>query len=246
MEVMMLDAIGMAVLTSMAVLNIGAIGAALHLRWPGRLIFIGAGGLWIGLQTAFASSGVLLHDPFGRIPAVGLMLVTMLAVMALFLFTMPRFRAALMEVPPPLLIGLNIGRIFGAFFLFLAVEGRLNGPFPYSAGWGDVITGVLALPVALHVARSGGRASPLARAWNVFGALDLIAAVALGVMSANGSPIQVFQAAPGASPMQMLPWSLIPTVLVPFYLIMHAVLFVQLQRPAGARDNARGLLANPV
>jgi hypothetical protein len=39
--------------------------------------------------------------------------------------------------PPPLLIGLNAGRVFGVFFLLLAATGRMGGPFPFSAGWGE-------------------------------------------------------------------------------------------------------------
>ena len=52
----------------------------------------------------------------------------------------------------PLLVGLNVGRVFAVLFLLLAGEGRLSGPFPHSAGWGDIITGVVALPL-LRLAR---------------------------------------------------------------------------------------------
>jgi len=33
----------------------------------------------------------------------------------------------------------------GVLFLVLAVQGRLAGPFPFLAGWGDIITGVFAV-----------------------------------------------------------------------------------------------------
>jgi len=32
--------------------------------------------------------------------------------------------------------------------------------------------------------------------------------------------------------MQDLPWSFVPTVLVPFWLILHAIIFIQLRRRA--------------
>ena len=60
----------------------------------------------------------------------------------------------LIAIPMPLLIGLNALRVLGVLFLLLAVTGRLSGPFPYSAGLGDIITGVFAIPLALSVARS--------------------------------------------------------------------------------------------
>ena len=65
--------------------------------------------------------------------------------------------------------------------------------------------------------------------WNAFGTLDLIAAVALGVVSANGSPLQLIHAGAGSAAVLLLPWSLIPTVLVPFYLITHGIVFAQLR-----------------
>ncbi len=42
------------------------------------------------------------------------------------------------------MVALNVVRVFAVLFLLLAAEGRLTGPFPHSAAWGDIITGVLA------------------------------------------------------------------------------------------------------
>jgi hypothetical protein len=138
----------------------------------------------------------------------------------------PSVRASLLGMPMPFLIGLNVWRVAGGFFLLLAAEGRLAGPFPTSAGWGDVITGVLALPVAWLALRGQGR--PLVWAWNAFGMLDLVAALAFGIISANGSPLQIIHAGEGSEAVQVLPWSLIPTVLVPIYLIVHGIIFAKL------------------
>jgi hypothetical protein len=49
------------------------------------------------------------------------------------------------------------------------------------------------------------------------------------VTSANGSPLQLIHWGAGSTAMQSLPWSLVPTVLVPFYLIMHGIIFAQLR-----------------
>ena len=148
----------------------------------------------------------------------------------------PGFRAALLAIPTELLIGLNAMRVLGALFLALAAAGRLSGPFPYSAGLGDIITGLLAIPLALRVAR--GKSAPIA-GWNAFGALDLFAAVGFGLTSGQGGPLQLLHVGVGSEAMQSLPLSLIPTVLVPFYLITHAVVAAQLM----ARRNARTLEA---
>jgi len=53
----------------------------------------------------------------------------------------------MLSIPLPVMVALNIVSIFAVLFLMLAVEGRLTGPFPYSAAWGDIITGVAAVPV---------------------------------------------------------------------------------------------------
>jgi hypothetical protein len=108
-------------------------------------------------------------------------------------------------------------------FLLLAGEGRLSGPFPFYAGWGDIITGVLALLILLG--RLDKRPG-VVMAWTVFGAADLVDAMFLGAISQEG-PLRIFEA-PGSSAMQQLPWSFIPTVLVPYFLFTHVVIAAQL------------------
>ena len=150
----------------------------------------------------------------------------------------PMWRAALLGLPAPLLIGLNVNRVFGVLFLALVAAGRLSGPFPFSAGWGDIITGVLALPAMWLALRRPPGGLPLIAAWNAFGTLDLVAALALGVMSVPGSPIQIFgDSAAGSTAMQMLPWAFLPSVMVPFYLILHGILFAQLRQAAASDDH---------
>src|ERR1700674_5150533 len=77
-------------------------------------------------------------------------------------------RSTLMAIPMPLLIGINALRLLGVLFLLLAATGRLSGPFPFSAGWGDIITGALAIPLALSVARSQKPPVRAIMCWNLF------------------------------------------------------------------------------
>jgi hypothetical protein len=76
--------------------------------------------------------------------------------------------------------------------------------------------------------RAAWQGRPLVWAWNAFGMLDLVAALAFGIISANGSPLQIIHAGEGSEAVQVLPWSLIPTVLVPIYLIVHGIIFAKL------------------
>jgi hypothetical protein len=56
------------------------------------------------------------------------------------------------------MIGLNSARVLAVLFLLLAAQGRLAGPFPFLAGWGDIITGVFAIPLLFAAvdAKHGG------------------------------------------------------------------------------------------
>jgi hypothetical protein len=74
--------------------------------------------------------------------------------------------------------------------LLLAAAGRLAGPFPHFTGWGDIITGVFALPVAWLARDVRPRHLNAIAAWDLFGAADLVLAITLGVTSAEGSPLQ--------------------------------------------------------
>jgi hypothetical protein len=50
----------------------------------------------------------------------------------------------------------------------------------------------------------------LIAASNAFGALDLVLAVTVGIMSGNGSPLQLIHAGVGTAAMTTLQWSLVP------------------------------------
>jgi hypothetical protein len=145
--------------------------------------------------------------------------------------------------PVPLIIGLNAMRILGVFFILRAIAGQLAGPFPYSAGIGDMITGLYALPVARLVAR-GQLSDFRVAAWNWFGMLDLVVAVALGVTSRPGSPLNIIHWGVGSAAVTTLPLSLIPLVLVPTYLIGHAIVFAHIRAHASSRGRLEQRPAN--
>ncbi|HUK59657.1 MAG TPA: hypothetical protein VLV50_10545 [Stellaceae bacterium] len=220
----MLDVIG-SILVGMALaVALTALTTTLPLRISGRFVLAGTAGAWIGLAGAVAGMGALSNPP-----TVLAMFGTPLVIMVGLAFGVPAVRRALTAIPLPLLIALNIVRLAGVLFVLLAVAGRLSGPFPYFAGWGDFATGALALPVATLAASETRFRDRLILAWNSFGMLDLIVAVTLGMISRNGSPLQLIHAGVGTAALQTLPWAFIPTVLVPFFLAVHAIVFAQLR-----------------
>jgi len=219
--------------------NLVAISACLPLSLRQRVTLAAVVGAWVGLAGGLGAAGLLAFAPDRPVPLVGVLCAAPPLIVGGLALADPKIRQALLNIPTHVLIGLNGFRILGALFLFLAAAGRLSGPFPFSAGLGYVITGLIALPLALTVAR--GRALPRHAVawWNLIGVVDLVAAVGLGLLSANGSPLQLIHAGVGSEAMQQLPYCLVPTVLVPFYLITHGVIAAQL---AAGRTIAR---ANP-
>ncbi len=212
-----------------AVLNL------LPIRLGSRLA-LGAGiGAWVALVVGITVSGALRTSPL--VLPVFFMLPLIAAGLAA---TSVVWRSALMAIPVPTIIALNAMRVLGVFMLIAAADGRMSGPFPYSAGIGDIITGLFALPVARLAARNPRDVRVLE--WNIFGTLDLIAAVVLGMMSANG-PLQLIHAGVGSTEMTTLPWALIPMVLVPTYLIGHALVFAHVRAATTAENSTQARLA---
>jgi hypothetical protein len=219
----MLDMLGHTTGMAAILVDVVAIASVVPMSLGQRLLAAGVAGAWIGMATALGADGALVYSPDQPVPVVGLLFAAPLLAAAALWLGSQRFRAGLMAIPTELLIGLNALRLLGVLFLALAAVGRLSGPFPYSAGLGDIITGLIAIPLALRLAR--GEPAPIA-AWNAFGALDLFAAVGFGLASGQG-PLQRLHVGVGSQAMQALPFSLVPTVLVPFYLIAHAVVAAQ-------------------
>ncbi len=193
----MLDIIDTVVDSMAIMICFVAFSSALSLSMRGRIALAGGVGAWVGLATFAGAEGALRFAPEQPIPLLALFAVLPLAATAALWFSSVKFRNALLAIPTSLLIGLNSMRVLGVLFLGLAAVGRLSGPFPYSAGLGDIITGIAAAPLALALARGRHGLEPSIRAWNIFGALDLIAAIGFGLTSAAGGPLQIFHVGAG-------------------------------------------------
>ena len=121
----MLDFTGTIIIVATMVVVINATISSLSVTRLQRLAIALAVGVWIGLASAFASSGLLaVAKPF---PYIGAFVVLPLVAAAALAASSPQWRAALIGLPMPLLVGLNIGRLLGVLFLLLAAEGRLGG-----------------------------------------------------------------------------------------------------------------------
>jgi len=222
----MLDFIGMVITAALMVLFVNTVTTFMDVSRAAKVTLAAVIGVWIGLAAAVAGAGWL---PISRpVPVVGLFVVVPPLVTALAT-AWPAARKAMLSMPMAAMVALNIVRVFAVLFLMLAAERRLSGPFPYSAAWGDIITGVVAVPVLWLLKDGAARHATAIAAWNLFGTADLVLAIAFGITSSEGSPLQIFPG-PGSKAMQHVPWSFVPTVLVPLWLILHGIIAVQLRR----------------
>jgi hypothetical protein len=199
-------------------------------RW--RLWAISSG--WLATVTVASAAGLFTTAGLG-VRALGATVA--LPFLALFVFR----RSATLKtlgatVPLGFVVLLHVGRLIGAEFLVMHAAGRLPATFARSAGWGDVITAVLAVPVAAMIYRGAPMWRTAALAWNVLGTADLLAAIALGVGSSSTFPLRFIFENPPTDAMGSLPLFLIPGFLVPFYLMTHLLMF---RRLVAHREPAR-------
>jgi hypothetical protein len=181
-------------------------------------------------MVAIAGIGGFRPGVLGAIPTPVLAFTTLVLGSLVAWLAWPAFRDALLSIPLATLVGVNAFRIGGVFFLLLFADGRLSAPFAPSAGWGDIITGIAAIPVAVVTAQRRNVSRRLLAAWNAFGTVDLVVAVTLAFLSAPGTPYRVFAEGPGTVVMATVPWILAATFLVPLYLLTHFTIAVRLRR----------------
>jgi succinate dehydrogenase hydrophobic anchor subunit len=185
-------------------------------------------GFWAVLIVMITTAGGFQPGVLGLIPGPVVAFTLLLFVLFGSWHFFKGFREALLNVPLPALIAVNAARFLGVFFLLLQARGRLSTPFAQSAGWGDVLVASLAIPLAV-LANKGDRYAGAIRTWNFLGALDLVVAVTLGALSAPGTPFRVFNEGPGTLALTTLPWIMIPTMLVPIFLLNHLLIYTKMR-----------------
>lgn len=133
------------------------------------------------------------------------------------------FRDFVMSWNPTILTAVQSGRIVGFTFVLLEAHHALPAIFALPAGYGDMAIGATASLVAWRLATSSHRNSFIL--WQLLGIADLVTAVTLGTTAGLLDPH-------GVSMLYMttLPLSLVPTFLVPLYLIFHVVCIAQARR----------------
>lgn len=181
---------------------------------------------WLTAEVAVAAAVERLSLPLQ--PNIAMFAVTMASLTAAWVF-MPAFRRAASGTRLEPLLALNAWRLGGFFFLLLYAAGRLPSPFAQVAAIGDIITGAGAAVLTVAILRGSQPSPRTIGAWNMFGLLDLVAAVSLALLATPGALFQVFTDVPVQSAFTQLPWILVPAAIVPALFFVHLAIFRKLK-----------------
>jgi hypothetical protein len=188
---------------------------------------------WLALVFFLGARGAFTSPPGSPPLPIFAGVVVPIGLFLIFFKSSHAFRGFVLEFDLRLATGIQAWRFLGLGFLALYVNGVLPAEFSWSAGLGDVAVGATApwMTQAL-IRRPGFAASKLFIVWNLFGILDLVAAVSSGALSAllaRGVPGEIT-----TGPMAQLPLALIPTYLVPIFVMLHLAALFQTRRPPTA------------
>jgi hypothetical protein len=133
------------------------------------------------------------------------------------------FRQFALALNPRILTSIQAWRMVGFTFVLLGARNVLPSVFAWPAGYGDMTIGATAAFVAWKLAEPARRGSFIV--WQMLGILDLITAVSLGTTASLLVP-----QGPSMVAMTVLPLSLIPTFLVPLFMMLHVICIAQARR----------------
>jgi hypothetical protein len=201
--------------------------AILLAAWFGLILFLGA-------QRTFEqpAGGPPLPILFGAT-------VPVIAFLAAFM-GWSAFRESTLQADLRLLTAIQAWRAGGLGFLALQAHGVLPGLFAWPAGLGDIAIGVTAPWVLLTlIARPDFAGSPIFKAWNILGIVDLVAAVSFGALGSGFIPGLVTGVT--TAPMAQLPLVLIPAFLVPLFIVAHLAALLQSRHAHVGQTDFRSL-----
>ena len=180
--------------------------------------------VWLALACAAGASGRIaaLAPP---LPQIVIAAITLVLVLAGTLH--PGLREWLAHVNLRGFVAFHVTRFVGIAFLLLSARGELSREWALPAGWGDIVTAIGALLIALFL-RDPETKPLLLRAWNLIGLADILMVV--GTAARAG-----MRNAASMAPLFRFPMSLVPTFVVPLIIASHLLV---MQRLAARRRAA--------
>lgn len=194
----------------------------------GRVVVL-IGLVWFLAALVLALSGAFDAGAGERPLAILAAIILPVAAFGLAYARIEAFRAWVLALDIRHLILLHSWRMIGIGFVFLYFHGQLPALFALPAGLGDAMAaiGALWLGIALYE-RPAAVTHRRILMWNSFGLIDFVVAVSMGVLTRTGEIFHIGGAA-GSEIMGAFPLALIPGFAVPFYVLTHLIIFLQLR-----------------
>jgi hypothetical protein len=138
------------------------------------------------------------------------------------------FKKILRSISLESLITIHVFRLLGVFFIILYFYHLLPADLAFSAGMGDIITALLAWPVANWVSKRESWSIKAVYAWNIFGILDIISLLIIVgitikksiISGGNGDLLE----------MTIFPFAWFPAFAPATILFLHTAIFRKLQQ----------------
>jgi len=184
--------------------------------------------LWLAVIWSGAIRGAFLSGA-SPVPLMPIAIFLPVIIGAPVLLLSKRMGQVLDAMPESWLIALQLYRVFGSAFLVGWARSAVPAVFALPAGIGDLITGLLAVPVAILLTQDTAQARRAAVGWNVFGLLDFAIAVSIGLMIAPGPFQLIVPNIPNATT-GVYPNVLTPAFAVPSSILLHVLSLRQLRR----------------
>ena len=135
------------------------------------------------------------------------------------------FRVWTHSIRLSIIVGAHAWRYVGIGFVIAFLLGYLPPQFGIPEGVGDIIAAVFSLPLAFSLHRG----KPVRTAfivWNIFGLVDLLSAITMGILYSQGS-FGILRDGVSTALMTMFPIHLIPTFFVPLFILLHILALVR-------------------
>jgi hypothetical protein len=181
--------------------------------------------LWLAVIWSAAIGGTFKPGA-AAIPVLPIATLGPVALALPILLRSRRIGEVLDAMPASWVVALQVLRVNGFAFLLGWLYGTVPGVFALPAGIGDVLTGLLAVPVAISLASGSRESRRAAIAWNIFGLLDFAIALSIGLAIA----FRVIETGVASATGGLYPAVMIPAFGVPTWIILHAVSLRQLWR----------------
>jgi len=197
---------------------------------------------WFALVWTGLEAGVFWAGPH-EAPVV--LLLAILAPPALFAAgyaASAGFRRFVLSLDLRLLTAIQCWRVVGGAFIAMQAHALLPGLFAYPAGYGDLLVDWFALFALMALLRRALHWRTILIGLNVLGLADFAGAVATGLLASTG-PLGLLEGEISMAALQQFPLSVIPTFLVPLWIIIHLASLLQLCQLAGRRRSPAELAA---